>query len=282
MRVVVTGAAGLLGRAVVAALRRDGAMVVAIDRSGVGGGMVEADLRDADAAFAVIPPSDVLVHCAALPSLDVAPEAEVWSANLAMTGNVLLAAERRGIGRIVYASSQSALGLPTSPRVITPDYLPVDEDHPCRPWDGYAQSKLAGEGLAAMIARRSDIGVWSLRFPVIWDPSEREACVRRRLERPFQGAKSLWAYVDVRDAAEAVVLAAQHAVTGATIVNVTSAWPFADDSSAALVRAAFPQAADIRVSLGRDTPIFDNRRAERLLGFRARFRWNGDDIVDTD
>ena len=275
MRAVVTGAAGLLGRAVVAALHADGWEVVALDRPGAVAprGIVAVDLRDAAAAEAAIPAADVLIHCAALPSLDAGPEAVVWGDNLAMTGNVLLAAERRGIRTIVYASSQSALGLPTAPHLVAPDYLPVDEDHPCRPWDGYAQSKLAGEDLAAMIARRSGIGIWSLRFPVIWDPARHAQCVRRRLERPLQGAKSLWAYVDVRDAAIAVVKSTQHRSERMEVLNVTAATPFADRPMDELLREFFPDVNDIRTPVSADTPLFDNRRAIARLGFTARYRW---------
>jgi nucleoside-diphosphate-sugar epimerase len=283
MRVVVTGAAGLLGRAVAAALRSDGAEVVALDRPGTvaSDGIVGVDLRDAATTDAAIPAADVLVHCAALPSLDAGPEAVVWSENLAMTGNVLLTAERRGIGTIVYASSQSALGLPTAPHVVAPDYLPVDEDHPCRPWDGYAQSKLAGEGFAAMIARRSCTGIWCLRFPVIWDPARHEQCVRRRLERPLQGAKSLWAYVDVRDAAVAVAKAAERRPERMEVVNVTAATPFADRPMDALVREFFP-GVDVRSPISADTPLFDNRRAITRLGFTARYRWSPRGIATPD
>jgi nucleoside-diphosphate-sugar epimerase len=273
MRVVVTGAAGLLGRAAVAALRAGGAEVVALDRHGTDEGIVGLDLRDADATDAAIPEADVLVHCAALPSLDAAPEPVVWSDNLAMTGNVLLAAERRGIGAIVYASSQSALGLPTAPHVVAPDYLPVDEDHPCRPWDGYAQSKLAGEDFAAMIARRSSTGIWCLRFPVIWDPARFAQCVRRRLERPLQGAKSLWAYVDVRDAATGIVRATERRPERMEVVNITAAAPFADRPMDALVQQFFPTLGDIRSPVAADTPLFDNRRAIARLGFTAEYRW---------
>ena len=124
-----------------------------------------------------------------------------------------------------------------------------------------------------MIARRSGIGIWSLRFPVIWDPARYAQCVRLRRERPLQGAKSLWAYVDVRDAAIAVVKSTQHRSERMEVLNVTAATPFADRPMDELLREFFPDVSDIRTPVSADTPLFDNRRAIAQLGFTARYRW---------
>ena len=282
-RVVVTGSEGLLGRQVVAALRADGADVVQVDIAGRdhGDGFVAIDLRSADAVAALLPACDVLVHCAARPSVESGPDATVWIENVQTATNVMLRAETLGVPRLVFASSQSALGLATAPEVITPDYLPVDEDHPCRPRDGYSLSKLTGEEFAAMVARRSGMAVRCLRFPVIWNAERYRQCIANRLNRPQQGAKSLWAYVDLRDAAEAVRLAALlPGVTGYDILNITAARPFADRPVSDLIEEWFPGIGDVRAPLEPQTPLFDPVRATARLGFRARYAWTPEGVGD--
>jgi nucleoside-diphosphate-sugar epimerase len=278
MRILVTGAMGLIGRQVVSDLAAHGHTVLPVDRRadpGVRGSGV--DLLD-PSAVARLPPCDAVVHLAAHPSLDGADERTVLVENVATAANVLLWAEAAGVERVVYGSSQSALGLPTARAVRPPDYLPVDEAHPCRPEDGYSFSKRFGEEFAAMLCRRSRVAVRCLRFPVVWDPEQHAECVARRLGLPAQGAKSLWAYIDVRDAARAVRLAATAEWTGYEVLNVTTAVPFADAPVAELVATWFPGLEDIRVALAADTPPFDCRAAAQSIGFRSQYVWTRDGV----
>jgi nucleoside-diphosphate-sugar epimerase len=244
--------------------------------------VVAADLRSAEEAALALEGCTEIVHLAALPTPDSAGPAALWNANVSMCGNVLLAARNERLSQIVVASSQSALGLPYAKAVESPDYLPVDEEHPLRPTDAYSASKAATEVLAAAVGRAGPAGVRCLRFPVIWHPNRHEEHVRRRLDNPEQSPKSLWAYIDVRDAARAVRLALGSPIAGYECLNITSRVPFASVATPDLAANWFPDVSDIRIPLEADTALFDWRRAADRLGFRSRYRWTENGIRDLD
>lgn len=286
--IAVTGAAGLLGRAVVADLLSAGYAVKAIDRAHVedrpmpGLERVVAELTDHAAVDAALATCAAVVQLAALPTPTSAPPAEVWRVNTTIAGNVLVAARAHGIKSVVLASSQSALGLPYARNVQTPVYLPVDEGHPRWPSDVYSASKAATEDLAEALCREGGLNVCCLRYPVIWDPARHEEHVARRLGMPEQGARSLWAYVDLRDAARAARLALEADISGFHVLNITATRRFAEESAPALVARWFPGLEDIRTRLADDAALFDWRKAEQKIGFRARYVWTGDGIVDVE
>jgi nucleoside-diphosphate-sugar epimerase len=279
MKVAVTGAAGTLGRAVCAELAAAGHEVRGIDRQAVEG-IVSADLRDADATQIALAGCEAIVQLAAWPTPQSAPAATILADNIAIISNVLFAASALGIRSVVAASSQSVLGLPWAQTVIVPDYLPVDEAHPCRPTDAYSVSKLASEEIAAMFARRGELDVCMLRFPAIWDHEQFEQSIARRLALPEQGAKSQWAYVDLRDAARAVRLALETKWIGFEVINIVAPEAFAPEPLEALLARWYP---GLRLDgVDHKAHCFDYRRAEQVLGFRARFLWSPLGIRDTE
>lgn len=283
--IAVTGAAGLLGRAVVAEMLAAGFAVRGIDRVPLptaptpASDHVIAELTDYAEVLGSLVGCAGVVHLAALPSPVSDTPSEVWRINTTIAGNVLFAASQSGVGDLVIASSQSALGLPYAGRVTTPLYLPVDEDHPRWPSDAYSVSKAASEDLAAALCREGGLNVCCLRFPVIWNPERHAEHVVRRMGAPQQGPKSLWAYVDLRDAARAVRLAVEARLSGFRVLNITSRRAFADRPVPELVRKWFPSLRDIRAPLTPDSALFDWRRA-RQIGFRAHFVWSKDRIAE--
>lgn len=282
--IAITGAAGLLGRAVVADLLAGGYAVRGIDRAlpaapSETGLYMTADLTDHAATREALSGCAAVVQLAALPSPMSGPPAEVWRINTTIAGNVLTAAKECGIADVVIASSQSALGLPYARTVVAPLYLPVDEDHPLWPSDAYSASKAALEELAAALCREGGLNACCLRYPVIWDPGKRAEHVARRLAAPEQGARSLWAYVDLRDAARAVRLALQAGLAGFHVFNITSSRSFAEEPVEALVQRWFPGLADIRSPISGDAALFDWRRAADAIGFRARHAWSTNGIT---
>lgn len=286
MRIIITGSSGLLGRAVVSDFRAAGHDLLTVDRAAANSCDVPppdiaADLTAPDVLPPLLQNADAIVHLAAHPSLESASEPKVWRENIDTVSNALFAACASGVRKVVYASSQSVLGLPTAPTVITPDYLPVDEAHPCRPIDGYSLSKLIGEELAGMMCRRGDLDVRCLRFPVIWDSDRHGEFVRRRLSDPEQGARSLWAYIDARDAARATRLAIESSWTGLDILNVTSRHIFSESTLSDLIQQWFSIALRSAADLEAIGTAFDWRKADSSLGFRSRYMWSRDDIADT-
>ncbi len=213
-RVVVTGGSGKAGRAVVADLTEHGFDVLNVD---VAASLHPddptrvADLTDLAHTIESLRGADAVVHLAAIPAPNIVPNGETFRINMMSTYNVFSAAEQLGLERVVYASSETLIGLPFHRE--QPSYAPIDEKHPRLPESHYALAKLAGEVIAEQFNRWSGIPFLGLRisnimeehdyqrFPGFWDD-------------PTIRAWNLWGYVDARDVAQAARLALTEDVTG--------------------------------------------------------------------
>lgn len=284
-RVLVTGAGGMLGSAIVPALIERRYDVHAVDLKRPAGwddrhSFAEAALQDWPDLMLELSSVELVIHAAAIANLDSAPEPAVFGNNVSATSTIVYAAAEAGIKRLVYASSQSALGFSRARTVIAPDYIPVDEGHDCHLTEGYGLSKLVGEQVCRTVSYRSGMETVSLRFPVIWAPENFKGHTARRLNDPTQAAKSMWSYVDLRDAARAAVLALEADLPEpATVLNITARWPFCQDDIGRLVDHWYG-AVERRAPVDAQSPVYSARRAEEVLGFRARYRWTSDGIEE--
>ena len=203
-RIVVTGGSGKAGRAVVADLTAAGHDVMSVDLAASldpDAPTLAVDLVDLGETLEALAGADAVVHLAAVPAPGVRPDGATFANNLMSTYNVFTAATRLGLRRVVWASSETLIGLPFDRE--RPRYAPIDEDHPLLPESHYALSKLAGETIAGEFARWSGLPFLALRisnimeehdyarFPGFWDD-------------PRTRAWNLWGYVDARDVAQAV------------------------------------------------------------------------------
>lgn len=287
MRALVTGAAGLLGGHVVDALLAGGHAVHAVDRVALGRPLpagsraTVADLAGWDGLDAAMAEADAILHLAAIPNLDSDPEEFVHRVNVELTARVAFAAIRAGRARrFLYASSQTALGLSLAPGFVAPNFIPVDESHPDRPREGYGLSKLAGEQACALVSNRLGIPTIAIRLPVIWALENFDRHVTKRTGDPLQAAKSLYAYVDARDAGEAFRLALEADWTGFERVQIGADRPFAD-RDVRLLAAEHYGVVEQRGVIDADTPLYAIGRARRVLGFEPRYRWSTEEIEDT-
>jgi nucleoside-diphosphate-sugar epimerase len=271
-RVCVTGANGQAGRAVVRELLEHGYEVAATDITGTrDNGVLRADLTDYGQAIEVLRDADVVVHLANIPAPGLATPAVTFNANVAMNFNVFQAAASLELSRVVWASSETTLGLPFD---VPPRYAPVDEDHYPVPTTTYALSKVASETVAAHVAQWSGIPFVALRFSNIMSPDDYQRFPAAQADAHAR-KWNLWGYIDERDAAAACRLALEapaEAVAGSSSFIIAAADTVMDRPSADLLAEVFPG-----VSLTRDVGEFGTLlaidRARKVLGFEPRHSW---------
>jgi nucleoside-diphosphate-sugar epimerase len=275
MRVAVTGASGKLGRAAVRELLAHDCEVVATDLSPARGDAhvlhLIADLTDYGQTADVLHGVDAVVHLANIPAPDLHPPAATFTANTTMNFNVFHAAMQLGLRRVVWASSETTLGLPFD---VPPRYAPVDEDHYPLPTSTYALSKVVSETIAEHVSRWSGIPFVALRFSNIFEPPEYER-IATFWDDPLLRKWNLWGYIDVRDAATACRLALDAPVAGAESFIIAAEDTVMNRPSAALVHEVFPT-----VSLTREVGEFETLlsidRARLKLKFEPRHSWRAD------
>ncbi|PTT66298.1 NAD-dependent epimerase/dehydratase family protein, partial [Arthrobacter sp. HMWF013] len=180
MRIAVTGGSGKLGRHVVRRLTDDGHQVMNLDRTGDRNpGLAIVDLRDYGQVLDVLlsldsrhTGFDAVVHLGAIPAPGIIPDAATFENNMLSTYHVFQACRRAGIKRVVYASSETVLGLPFD---NDPPYIPVDEEYPARPESTYSLVKHLEEQMAIQLTRWDpELSITGLRFSNVMDAEDYE------------------------------------------------------------------------------------------------------------
>ncbi|GGR93266.1 UDP-glucose 4-epimerase [Micromonospora fulviviridis] len=282
-RVVVTGAAGKLGRAVVAHLRAAGVDVLAVDRAG------GRDPRDVDGEFLLVDLTDygqvveaftggadehaggveAVVHLAAVPAPGLQPNAVTFANNSAATYNVFAAARAAGIKRVVWASSETVLGLPFD---TPPPYAPVDEEYAPRPESTYSLNKALEEEMARHFCRWDpELVMVGLRFSNVMDVEDYASFPSFDAD-PRLRRWNLWGYIDARDGAQAVERALAHDRPGADVFIIANADTVMSRSSADLMAEVYPD-VEIRGELGEHETLLSIDKARRVLGYEPRHSW---------
>lgn len=277
-KVLVTGSSGSLGRFVVAKLLAHGYQVTGTDLHPADHRpFFRADLCDLGQTIGVAAGHDTIIHLAAIPTPSQDPPEVVFRNNMMSTFNVMEAAVKLGIRKVVWASSVSAFGIAWRFRDFNPTYVPIDEDHPLLPQDCYGLSKSLGEELAAGFTRREPtLSITSLRFTLIaTDDFYRDSLPA--LRNTPENSNSSWGYVDIRDAARACRLAAEYTEPGHSPFYIVYPDTYMDEPTVDLLKRYHPGIPTIKAGFGGHMSVFDPTRAERLLGFRAEQHWKQPD-----
>ena len=273
-KTVITGGSGRLGATTVAAMAAAGYEVLSLDRAPPREKLCEswtADLTGSGDLFEAFEGADSVIHLAAFQSVSEAADCAVFGNNVTSSYNVLRAAAQTGVRRVVMASSIAAYGFIYAPEFWSPDVLPLDEDHPCRPLDSYALSKVFGEQLADSFAAAGGMSVASLRIAgVNFDPGY--AAFPEQWREPTRLLGGFWSYVDARDAAEACRLAAEAGIDGHRVYNIAAATSRNPTPTEELVRRHLP-GTRIRDGLAGCWGGLDVARARDELGFETRHHW---------
>jgi nucleoside-diphosphate-sugar epimerase len=271
MRIVVTGGTGKGGKWVVRELRDAGHDVLNVDNRHDGsphGHCLVTDLTDLGETLDALAGAEAVVHFAAIPAPEVRPEGETFRINVLSTYNVFAAAERHRMRRVVWASSETVLGLPFD---VPPAFAPIDETIEPRPESSYSLSKLVGETMAGQFARRTGIGFVGFRISNIMEPDDYQ-----RFPTFWDDARlrkwNLWGYVDARDVAAAARLALEAPIEGSEICIVAADDTVMTRPSADLMAEVFPTVPLRREVTGRETLLAIDK-ARRLLGYAPAHHW---------
>jgi nucleoside-diphosphate-sugar epimerase len=289
MRIFFTGGSGKAGRHVAPHLAEQGHQVTNADLVPLRHPDIAdltIDLTDAGQTYSALaglarsaelelpekPSYDAVVHFAAIPAILRSSDATTYVTNVVSTYNVLEAATRLGIRKVIFASSETTYGICFAQGERRPDYLPVDEDHPTVPEDSYAMSKVAGEATARSFQARTGADVYGLRINNVIEPHEYAEKFPAFLADPSRRRRNIFAYIDVRDLGQMVQRCLDVDGLGYQVFNVANA----DLSVAATteqIRERFYDGVELRQPMGRFETFYCIHKARALLGFAPQHSW---------
>ncbi|WP_347976739.1 NAD(P)-dependent oxidoreductase [Microbacterium sp. ProA8] len=276
MRIALTGSSGKLGTVVARELRAAGHDVIGLDVVGTRGpGFVQVDLTDygqvIDALTAVNDRHegvDGVVHLGAIPAPGIRSDVATFHNNMTATFNVFWAAVRLGIHRLVYASSETVLGLPFD---VAPPYIPVDEEYPPRPESVYSLVKTLEERMAVELVRwHPELSITGLRFSNVMVPEDYAAFPSYDADAMTR-KWNLWGYIDARDGAQAVQRALEVAPPGFETYIIAAADTVMSRPNAELVAEVFP-GVETR-EFGEHDTLLSIDKARRVLGYAPQHSW---------
>ena len=289
MRIVVTGGSGRLGQYVVRELFTHNHAVAALDAIKPRECLCPTytvDLMRIDSFVDHFNNADAVVHLARVrfpytengfnvaeqkwEFADIRGDAERFNRNVAITNNVLAAAQSCAVKKIVCGSSLAVYGFYYRSSDLQPDYLPVDEDHPLRPQDPYGMTKLIGEKLCDALSQKTGAQAASLRFAGIYTEAHRSMLLERKKDPLARGTGALWSYIDVRDAARACRLALEADFGGHQAFNICASSTIMDTPTRQLIARYLPRVTDLRSGLDDCGSGYSIEKAKRSLRFEPR------------
>lgn len=289
MRVLFTGGSGKAGKHVVAYLAAAGHRVLNVDRVPLGHPGVHdimADITDAGQMFSVMSghagydeledgaakPFDAVVHFAAVPRLMMCPDTETYRVNTVGTYNVIEAAVKLGIRKIIIASSETTYGVCFSEGVVDPKVLPLEEDYDIDPMDAYGMSKKVNEVTARSFQRRSGADIYALRIGNVIEPHEYATLFPPLKDDPGLRRRITFSYIDARDLGQIVDLCLKTDGLGFQVFNAVNDDNAVPQPNSELLPRFFPNVPLSR-PVGETEGLLSNRKIREVLGFREQHNW---------
>ncbi|HKE16476.1 MAG TPA: NAD(P)-dependent oxidoreductase [Kofleriaceae bacterium] len=279
-RVLVTGGSGKLGRAVLEDLVASGHQAVNIDQTLPRAAVcptVRIDLTDHGQVLEAMlggvdehrGPFDAVVHLAAIPAPGQHANCRTFENNVVSSYHVFEAARRAGIENVVFASSETVLGLPFE---VPPPYAPVDEEYFPRPETAYSLGKLLDETMAAQFCRWNPaLKMVGLRFSNVMDVADYAAFPAFDAD-PRLRKWNLWGYIDARDGAQAVRRAIEASFRGFEAFIIANADTVMSRTSASLMAEVFPS-VPIKGDVAANGTLLSIDKARRMLGYSPQHSW---------
>jgi nucleoside-diphosphate-sugar epimerase len=288
-RIVFTGGTGKAGRHAVPHLVAHGYSVLNVDLKPLdvpGVPTLIADLTDSGQAFNALtvhptfagftegkPPSppDAVVHFAAIPRVLIEPDNVTFQKNVISTYNVIEAAMKLGVRKVIIASSETTYGVCFAEGDKDFHSFPLEEDYDSDPMDSYGLSKVCNEKTARAFSLRYKADIYALRIGNVIEPDE-YGMFKRFLADPPSRKRNAWSYIDARDLGEIVHLCLQKDGLGFQVFNATNDTATLNEPTTAFLKRSFPDAPITRPLGEREAPL-SNRKIREVLGFKEAHDW---------
>lgn len=289
MRVFFTGGSGKAGKHTIRALQAAGHTVVNADLvpSGLDVSELLIDLTDAGQVIGAmsqfadfheldpatgVPRYDAVVHFAAVPRVMIGTDGECYRINTISTYNVLEAAAKLGIPKVIFASSETTYGVCFAEGEKQPEYIPVDEEHPTVPHDSYATSKVCNEVTGKSFHARTGQDIYALRLNNVIEPHEYAENFPAFLKDPALRRRNIFAYIDARDLGHLVDRALRTDGLGYQVFNVANPDMSVAASTDEII-TQFYQGVPKKRDMGHDETFYDITKARTMLGYDPQYSW---------
>lgn len=289
MRIFFTGGSGKAGKHAISYLLGQGHQVLNVDRvpSGLPCSELLIDLCDAGQVIgamsqftdfdeldkgAGVPRYDAVVHFAAVPRVMIGTDGECFRQNTLSTYNVMEAAAKLGVPKVIFASSETTYAVCFADGELKPDYVPIDEDHPTVPHDSYAMSKVCNEVSGRSFQARTGADIYGLRINNVIEPHEYAENFPAFMDDPATRRRNIFAYIDARDLGHMVDCCLKTDGLGYQVFNVANA-----DMSVGItsdeVKAQFYTGVRETREMGKDETFYAIDKAKRMVGFAPKHSW---------
>ena len=289
MRVLFTGGSGKAGKHVVPYLVAQGHRVLNFDRVPLGlPGVADlmGDICDAGQVYSAMRTHagydeqedgaaklfDAVVHFAAVPRYGMVPDTETYRVNTVGTYNVLEAALKMGVRKVIIASSETTYGVCFSDGVVDPKVLPLEEDYDIDPMDSYGMSKKVNEVTARSFQRRFGADVYALRIGNVVEPHEYATLFPALRDDPGLRRRITFSYIDARDLGQIVDLCLKKDGLGFQVYNAVNDENAVPQPNSELLPRFFPNVPLSR-PVGEREGLLSNRKIREVLGFREAHPW---------
>lgn len=217
-------------------------------------------------------PPDVVIHFAAYARNMIVPDNECFKANVTSTYNVVEAAAKLGVKKIIIASSETTYGVCFTEGDSDYHQFPLEEDYDCDPMDSYALSKLCGEKTARTFARRFGIDIYALRIGNVVEPHEYERDFPTHVNEPMTRKRNAWSYIDARSLGQICDLCVQKSGLGFQVFNATNDTITTKIPTAQFLKENAPNTKITREMGEWEAPL-SNRKIREVLGYKEEHDW---------
>ena len=288
-RIVFTGGSGKAGKHVVPWLKARGYDILNLDLKPLdceGVNTLITDVTDSGQVFNALTmhhgfdgyekghvpaPPDAVVHFAAIPRVLIQPDNTTFTVNTVSTYNVIEAAMKLGVRKVIIASSETTYGVCFAEGDKDYHQFPLEEDYDIDPMDSYGLSKVVNEKTARAFAMRYGADIYALRIGNVIEPHE-YPMFRGFLDNPMSRKRNAWSYIDARDLGQIVHLCIAKDGLGFQVFNAVNDTITTKEPTAEFLEKYVPQIPLKRPMVGNEAPL-SNRKIREVLGFKEEHDW---------